>query len=163
MKFMAEAKGLSLATYVAPELPAMLLGDEKRLKQILTNLISNAIKFTETGGVEARLECAGAEHWIMRVSDTGPGIPTEAQTRIFESFWQVDNSLTRKQQGYGLGLSIVKQLTELMGGRIVLDSQAGRGSTFDIVLPLKAQIEDETRVSGQLKDEPELDTRRESL
>jgi len=163
MKLMAEAKGLSFTIYVAPELPAVLLGDQKRLKQILTNLISNAIKFTETGRVEAHLDCAGTEHWAMKVSDTGPGIPLEAQTHIFESFWQVDNPLTRKQHGYGLGLSIVKQLTELMGGRITLESEAGRGSTFSIVLPLKAKPEGETPVPGRLKDELEPDNRQESL
>lgn len=143
MQLAARAKGLSFTVEVAPDLPSILLGDPTRLKQILTNLVNNALKFTETGGVLVRLECAGADQWALEVTDTGPGIPEEAQAHIYESFWQVDNSVTRQHKGYGLGLSIVNELTRLMGGEIVLESDMGRGSTFIVALPLKVPIKDQ--------------------
>ncbi len=140
----AQAKGLALTTEVDPELPAVLLGDEKRLHQVLTNLAGNAIKFTETGGVTVRIRPAGANQWQMQVIDTGPGIPPEAQAKIFDSFWQANRSLTQKQKGYGLGLSIVKQLTELLGGEILVESEPGRGSSFTVLLPLEMPTDEPT-------------------
>lgn len=140
LKALAEAKGLNLITDVAAELPATLSGDQKRLRQILTNLANNAIKFTETGSVTVRIQPSGSTHWAMQVIDTGPGISPEVQARVFDSFWQVDSSLTGKQKGYGLGLSIVKQLTKLMGGQITLDSAIGQGSTFTVVFPLEPAV-----------------------
>lgn len=136
MAVLAHTKGLALLTSIAPDLPPRLAGDEARLRQMLINLIGNAIKFTATGTIQARLYCPDAEHWAMEVSDTGPGIPAEAQQFIFEPFRQVDGSITRLHGGAGLGLSIVKHLTDLMGGKIILESQIGQGSTFTIVLPL---------------------------
>ncbi len=139
---LAKTRGLRFTTEVAPDLPAALPGDQRRVRQILTNLVNNAIKFTEKGSVAVHIKLADQQHWVMQVTDTGPGISTEAQARIFESFWQADGSSTRKQRGHGLGLSIVKQLTELMGGEVTLDSTLGRGSTFKVVLPLEAPTGD---------------------
>lgn len=136
LKPAAQAKGLDFSLSVSPELPVDLFGDQKRIRQILTNLIGNAIKFTTTGSVEAQLQRSGAQHWLMHVSDTGPGMPPEVQAKIFEAFWQADGSPTRQHKGYGLGLSIVKQLTDLMGGEINVYSEVNQGSTFCVVLPL---------------------------
>ncbi len=119
-------------------MPSILSGDQQRLQQILVNLVSNAIKFTEEGAVQVCLYCPDPQHWAMEVSDTGSGIPPEAQAYIFEPFRQVDNSMTRENTGTGLGLSIVKQLATLMGGEITLESEIGRGSTFTVQLPLKS-------------------------
>ena len=135
MQVLAANKGLSLTLTIAPEMPAILSGDMKRLQQILVNLISNAIKFTDSGSVEAHIYCASSTYWAIKVSDTGPGIPDEAQTYIFEPFRQVDGSLTRKFGGTGLGLSIVNQLITQMGGQITLQSELEQGSIFTVLLP----------------------------
>jgi PAS domain S-box-containing protein len=129
-------KGLSFHASAASQVPPVLLGDETRLRQILVNLIGNALKFTATGGVQVYFYCPDRDHWALEVADTGCGIPAEAQPYIFEPFRQVDGSMTRKHRGTGLGLSIVKALTELMGGIITLQSEVDRGSTFTITLPL---------------------------
>lgn len=134
---LAHTKGLSLQTEIAPDLPLSLSGDEQRLQQILVNLIGNAIKFTKRGVVHVRLARAPAGQWTMQVTDTGAGIPPEAQLYIFEPFRQVDNSITRVSRGSGLGLSITKQLVELMGGHITLESQENIGSVFTVILPLQ--------------------------
>lgn len=132
-------KGLALNTSVDPGLPERLYGDAERLTQILFNLVGNAIKFTSTGSVDIRLRCMSATQWSMEVSDTGIGIAPEHQGRIFESFWQVDGTSSRlATTGVGLGLSIVKQLTTMMGGYIELKSEANKGSVFTIVLPIEA-------------------------
>jgi PAS domain S-box-containing protein len=141
MGVLARAKGLSLTSDIAADVPPALWGDSARLQQILVNLVSNAIKFTPTGAVRMRLYCPDADHWAMQVSDTGSGIPVEAQTYIFEPFRQVDGSVTRAHAGTGLGLSIVKQLTTVMGGEITLKSEIGQGSTFTVSLPLQATPE----------------------
>jgi signal transduction histidine kinase len=125
-----------LTINIASEVPVILSGDEGRLQQILVNLVSNAIKFTQAGAVQVHIYCPDAAHWAMQVTDTGPGIPGEAHEYIFEPFRQVDGSVTRHYIGTGLGLSIVKQLTTLMAGRITLESQVGQGSTFTVLLPL---------------------------
>jgi PAS domain S-box-containing protein len=134
-------KGLAFHTTIAPDLPPALLGDEARLRQMLVNLIGNAIKFTTAGGVQVRFTCPDREHWAMEVADTGCGIPPEAFPYIFEPFRQVDGSMTREHRGTGLGLSIVKALTELMGGIITLQSEVDHGSTFTITLPLTIAAE----------------------
>lgn len=136
MGILAQNKGLTFTTIIAPDLPTTLIGDEARLRQTLINLIGNAIKFTQCGTVQVRLYRQDDKHWAMEVVDTGPGIAIEAQQHIFEPFHQVDGSITREHGGTGLGLSIVKQLTDLMGGHITLKSAVGQGSTFAIVLPL---------------------------
>jgi signal transduction histidine kinase len=139
LEIMAERKGLKFTTSIDPKLPQELYGDERRLRQILVNLIGNAIKFTKEGRVHASLRCPDSTHWIMQVTETGIGIPEEAHSSIFEPFKQADNAITRENRGIGLGLSITKQLVELMGGRIVLESQVGAGSTFTVLLPLVKQ------------------------
>ncbi len=132
----AQAKSLDFSLSVVPELPVNLFGDQKRIRQILTNLIGNAIKFTAAGSVTAQLQRPDPQHWSIQVTDTGPGMSPEVQARIFEAFWQADSSPTRQHKGHGLGLSIVKQLTDLMGGEISVQSEVSRGSTFCVVLPL---------------------------
>ncbi len=136
MQVLARAKGLNLTSEIAPDMPDVVLGDPARVQQILVNVVSNAIKFTKMGSVRVYIYRPVATHWAMQVSDTGPGIPLEAQAYIFEPFRQVDGSMTREHGGAGLGLSIVKQLTNLMGGQISLKSEVGQGSTFTVVLPL---------------------------
>lgn len=136
MDVLAQAEGLELTSHVADDLPAILFGDRQRLYQILVNLMGNAIKFTDDGTVRVRAYRSDVDHWVLEVSDTGRGISPEAQSYIFEPFQSVDESPTREYAGAGLGLSIVKQLTDVMGGEITLESKLGRGSTFTIVLPM---------------------------
>ena len=136
MRLLACAKGLTLTTSIAAEVPSILSGDPHRLQQILVNLVSNAIKFTKTGAVTVQFYCPSPAQWALQVSDTGPGIAEEARSYIFEPFRQVDGSMTRAHGGTGLGLSIVKQLTILMGGQITLQSEVGRGSTFTVLFPV---------------------------
>ena len=130
----AQQKNLLLTCQISPEAPDMLVGDPARLRQILLNLIGNAIKFTETGGITIRVEPEPvAEPEVVlhfAVADTGIGIPSEKHSVIFEAFRQADGSTTRKYGGTGLGLGISSKLVELMGGRIWMESQVGRGSTF---------------------------------
>ncbi len=135
VRVLVEAKGLYLATRIEEGVPEVAEGDVKRLHQILVNLVTNALKFTERGGVTVRIYAPDLEHWAMDVSDTGPGIPAEFLTDIFEPFRQVDNSATREHKGFGLGLAIVKQLAELMGGKVSVNSSLGKGSTFTVWLP----------------------------
>jgi PAS domain S-box-containing protein len=132
----AADKGLSLTSSIDPELPQSLNGDLARLQQILVNLTNNAIKFTDTGSVQIRLKPLNPKHWIMEVLDTGHGIAENEIPKIFETFQQVGSGATREHGGFGLGLSIVKQLAELMGGKVTVKSQEGVGSTFTITLPL---------------------------
>jgi two-component system, sensor histidine kinase and response regulator len=149
----AHRKGLELVCHVLPEVPDALVGDAGRLRQVLLNLIGNAIKFTEHGEVVLRVEVASSEvngqkseiggqtsdlcrptsDWVgvrFAVSDTGIGIPPENQEKIFRAFEQEDTSTTRKYGGTGLGLTIAARLVALMGGKITVDSAPGRGSTF---------------------------------
>jgi two-component system, sensor histidine kinase and response regulator len=130
----AEAKGLELIFDIAPDVPDAIVGDPLRLRQIITNLVGNAIKFTEQGHVllEVREDRHGATGTVLHfsVSDTGVGIPREKQPLIFEPFSQADGSTTRRYGGTGLGLAISSSLVTLMGGRMWLDSDPGEGSTF---------------------------------
>jgi signal transduction histidine kinase len=137
-KVVAQSKGLKLISEVAPDiLPVTLSGDLYWLRQIVVNLVSNAVKFTDQGTVKIRAYRADENYWAIQVSDTGRGIPAEAQSYIFDSFRQVDETVTSEYQtGSGLGLSIVKQLTTLMGGKVTLTSEVGQGSTFTVLLPL---------------------------
>ena len=138
-------KGLELAIHVKDEVPGCVRGDPGRLRQVLVNLSSNAVKFTEHGEVviRAELEERDREAAVVRfsVSDTGIGIPKEKQRVIFETFRQADGTTSRKYGGTGLGLAISKQLVELMGGRIWLESQPDKGSTFYFTLPFECQPE----------------------
>jgi len=139
----AQRKGLELACLIHPDVPAYLSGDPIRLRQILTNLISNAIKFTEKGevivDVTSEEQNEGSVLLRFDIKDSGIGIPVEAQSRIFEQFSQADGSMTRKHGGTGLGLTIVKQLVEMMGGKVGVDSRLGHGSTFWFTVKLQKQ------------------------
>jgi signal transduction histidine kinase len=136
-KSKAEARHLQFIVEVDPRLPGLMMGDERRVRQIMSNLISNAIKFTEQGAVRVRLAPSGEKHWLIEVTDSGPGIPPEFQNRIFDPFWQMDGSIKRKKDGYGLGLSIVKQMTDMLGGEVSLQTTSGEGSTFHVIFPLR--------------------------
>ena len=128
----AHVKGLELALLVDPAVPKRVRGDDGRLRQVLVNLVSNAVKFTASGEVVVRVSTPTTDTRLVRfeVVDTGPGVAPEAQEMIFESFSQADASTTRRFGGTGLGLTISKQLVGLMGGEIGLISEAGQGSTF---------------------------------
>jgi signal transduction histidine kinase/HAMP domain-containing protein len=132
---LARAKNLRLASYVAPGLP-IGHGDARRLAQVLLNLLGNAIKFTDEGGVEIRAAQIG-ERFDISIVDTGPGITAADQAKIFDEFQQVDNTSTRKKGGSGLGLSISRKIVELHGGRIIVESEVGEGSTFRISIPVR--------------------------
>jgi PAS domain S-box-containing protein len=136
MVVLAKNKGLDFSTELLPPLPDPIYGDEQRLQQILINLTGNAIKFTKTGQVRLRFFQTDPSHWSLQVTDTGAGIPKEAEQFIFEPFRQVDNAITRENRGTGLGLAIAKQLVELMDGHIQLESEVGQGSTFTVTLPM---------------------------
>ena len=112
-------------------------GDARRLTQVLLNLVGNAIKFTDQGSVEVRARQAG-ERFELSVVDSGFGIAPEDQAKIFEEFQQVDNTSTRKKGGTGLGLSISRRIVELHGGRITVESEVGKGSTFKVTVPIHA-------------------------
>ena len=133
---MALQKGLSMRAETGSNLPATLLGDRARIEQILSNLVVNAIKFTNTGGIRILIDRESDTHWFFQVKDTGIGIAREDMSQIFEPFHQVDESVGHKLGGVGLGLSIVQQLVASMHGAISVDSKPGQGSTFKVVLPL---------------------------
>ena len=134
---MADDKGLRLEVEA---IPCRVIADHKRLRQVLINLLGNAIKFTEEGRVEIRTELNHERDEVaVSVSDTGPGIPEDRCSDIFGRFKQVDGSSTRNAEGTGLGLAITKNLVELHGGRIRLDSTVGEGSTFTFTIPLAKQ------------------------
>ena len=138
MKIHAETKGIGFKLNIPGNLPAALGGDATRLKQILTNLVSNAIKFTDCGGVELSVRRMAANATKVAlcfiVSDTGIGISPEARARLFIPFSQADVSITRRYGGTGLGLSIVKHLAQLLGGEVVVTSTVGVGSQFTVML-----------------------------
>jgi signal transduction histidine kinase len=144
----ASAKGLSVALRYPTDAPKRLVGDAVRIRQVMTNLVGNAIKFTERGGVEVSVECrestaTGAELYV-EVKDTGIGIASDKLDLIFEKFTQADGSMSRRYGGTGLGLTIAKQLVEVMGGSIGVESRLGAGSTFWIKLPLPIDSASET-------------------
>ena len=153
----ARAKGLTLELALDPTLPARAIGDEQRLRQILANLVDNAIKFTARGGIQVRVDLAsrGPHAATLRatVRDTGVGIPLECQATIFTAFDQGEGAAPRQPGGTGLGLAICRQLATLMGGRITVDSRPGSGSTFQVELEVEvAEEEAETEGEGR---EPE--------
>jgi PAS domain S-box-containing protein len=143
MDVLARNKGLGLISEVDADVPGTVSGDQHRVSQVVVNLIGNAIKFTEKGTVSVRTYCLDQDRWAVDVSDTGIGIAEEAREYIFEPFRQVDESPTRRHGGAGLGLSIVKQLVEMMGGEIGLESEVGKGSTFTIILPTTPPVPEE--------------------
>jgi len=136
----AEAKGLSLRASVDPALEYRVRGDPHHLRQVLLNLVSNALKFTHQGGVTiAGKRNAREKMMVLSVADTGIGIAPADQDRIFEDFRQLDNSPTRAYGGTGLGLSICRRLAQMLDGRISVQSQVGKGSTFTLTLPTKGR------------------------
>jgi PAS domain S-box-containing protein len=162
----AQRKELELCLDVPRHVPAHLIGDPLRLRQVVTNLVSNAIKFTERGEVVVRVavESCEADTVVLRfsVADTGIGISPEDQRVIFDPFRQADPSMARRYGGTGLGLAIVSRLVRLMGGRLDVDSEIGRGSTFCFTIPLRLPSEFaepaplEIAFLGQLRDLPVL-------
>ncbi len=166
----AQQKGLQLLGLVYDDVPEALSGDPLRIRQVLTNLVSNAVKFTDAGEVIVRVmvEQQAPGHTLLRVlvTDTGIGLSEEAQHRLFRAFHQADASHQREFGGTGLGLTISRQLVEQMGGEISVDSTPGEGSTFAFTLPLTCQAETERPPELHLDDtlivldEPHLPTRR---
>jgi len=136
----AEAKHLALRLSVDDDVRTLLRGDPVRIRQVLTNLVSNGLKFTERGGVSVRVsrrsETATHQEIVFAVRDTGIGIAADAAARLFQPFSQAESSTTRRYGGTGLGLTICKKLVELMGGKIGVRSEAGKGSVFWFSLPL---------------------------
>ncbi len=148
---MAERNGLGLATHIDPDVPAVVISDRARLQQILRNLVTNALKFTEQGSVDihvsrqAPADPASDERLLICVTDTGIGIAEDQHERIFQAFQQIDGSISRQYGGTGLGLAIARQLAEVLGGGISLRSAPGQGSSFTVALPLKLAAAPEIR------------------
>ena len=144
-------KGLELIFDIDRNVPVMAYGDPVRLRQIITNITGNAIKFTESGEIYLHAAMVtgelGQSLLKILIRDTGVGIAKEVQAKVFESFGQADGSTTRKHGGTGLGLSIVTQLTKLMGGSVSLDSELGIGSTFTFTVELVADSHAEPRTT----------------
>lgn len=137
----ASEKGIELLVDIAPDVPDVLMVDGARLRQILTNLLGNALKFTHHGEVILVVEPGDSEsHWRFRVRDSGIGIPADKQKAIFEAFSQADNSTTRRYGGTGLGLTISARLVAAMGGELTVTSEPGKGSEFSFFLPLATQF-----------------------
>ncbi len=131
----AQTKGLGLTLSVEEGVPASVVMDVQRVRQILNNLLNNAIKFTDNGRIDMVVRVAGSK-LAFDVSDTGRGIPRECQDQIFEKFRQLDQFVTREHEGTGLGLALARELAHLLGGDITVDSRLGEGSTFTLYLPL---------------------------
>lgn len=144
---LASRKGLEIKYHYAPTTPAHVIGDMARIRQIVTNLVGNSIKFTESGYVQldvsSRVNENGETDIRFRIDDTGIGISAANKDKIFDKFTQADESTTRKFGGTGLGLTICKRLTEMMGGRIGVESYEGRGSSFWFTLPLQHATEEQ--------------------
>lgn len=147
----ANQKGLILASHIAPQTPFLLHGDARHLRQVMINLLGNAIKFTEYGRVDVYVRPIGQanpQRVRIEVVDTGIGIPEDAQGRIFERFSQADTSVTRRYGGTGLGTTIAKQLVEMMGGQMGLHSREGEGTTFWLEIPFALQSASAHRPAG---------------
>jgi two-component system sensor histidine kinase/response regulator len=135
-------RGLAISAQWSPGTPGQLVGDEGRLRQILLNILSNAVKFTHAGGITIEVDgeevAGGLARLRIRIRDTGIGIPPEMLGRVFEQFTQADGSTSRRYGGTGLGLTIASQLAAMMGGRLGVESRVGAGSTFwlEVTLPL---------------------------
>jgi signal transduction histidine kinase len=145
MAIAAQTKGLNLTYFVAPGLAAKFIGDPNRLRQVLLNLIGNAIKFTSRGEVAVVADATPGDEsgeWMVRFSvrDTGIGIPIEKQAKLFRPFEQADSSTTRQYGGTGLGLAISSRIVEIMGGRIWIESTPAEGSTFHFSVPLRPEL-----------------------
>jgi signal transduction histidine kinase len=135
LRSLAQDKDIYLRVEIDDKLAEFIQADSDKIQQILVNLISNAVKFTDEGGVTVRVSAPDDHSWQLRVEDTGIGMPPDAADYIFDPFQQVDGSSTRKYRGTGLGLAIVKRLIEQMGGSIEVETELGQGSAFNIILP----------------------------
>ena len=133
---LAIQKGLEYRVTLDDRIPEVLVADWGRVKQIILNLISNAIKFTEKGRIDVAVRRDGEERWVITVEDTGIGIPPQALEYVFDEFRQVDGSSSREHGGTGLGLAIVRKLAMMMDGEVQVESTVGVGSTFTVMLPL---------------------------
>ncbi len=155
----AQRKGLELTANILPDVPDALIGDPDRLRQIILNLVDNAIKFTEKGDiivhVQSELDLPDQATLHFTITDTGIGIPDDKRHVIFEAFAQADSSMTRRYGGTGLGLAITSQLIELMGGDIWLESSPGKGSAFHVLLPFTL-AEDASSILTNQSRAPEL-------
>jgi signal transduction histidine kinase/CheY-like chemotaxis protein len=150
----AAEKGLAFELAIAPDVPRWVGGDPLRVRQILLNLASNALKFTAEGGISIRAFLQSADGRVaISVADTGAGIEPEVQGALFKGFSQADATIARRFGGTGLGLSISRQLAELMGGQVELESQPGRGSTFTLVLPLRPMLPPEQGLATPVEGE----------
>ena len=137
----AQSKGLEMRVEISPDMPETLFGDYKWLKHIFSNLVSNAVKFTDSGSVDILIAPVDDSRWRFSVKDTGEGIPPEEQENIFQPFQQGRN---KRMKGSGLGLAIVQEIAEQMGGTVTLESEIGKGSTFTITLPYTMKKSGET-------------------
>lgn len=164
MSFKAKNKGLTLSISIADDVPNKFIGDPHRLRQVLTNLINNAIKFTEKGQVSLTIKTSDQKQNIVTllfsVKDTGIGIPKEKLDTIFERFTQADSSITRRYGGTGLGLSISKKLIEMMGGKIWIESQQNEGTIFYFTVQMQIQPDNTAEIK---KEEAKLDDKPLSL
>jgi signal transduction histidine kinase len=134
LRSLADGKPLTLESRLSLSDP-VVTGDEHRLRQVLTNLVSNAIKFTDHGQVNITLSETAPDQITLTVADTGIGIAAEQLPHIFEAFHQIDQTIRRQRPGTGLGLAIVQSLVTIMGGTIAVESQVGQGTTFTVTLP----------------------------
>ena len=157
---MAEGKGLDVHLEIADDLPDTVMGDPVRVRQILTNFVTNAIKFTERGSVRVEATTEGSGAIRFAVTDTGEGVDSATQQRLFQPFSQGDSSTTRRYGGTGLGLSICRELARLMGGEVGMHSRTGHGSTFWAVLPLRPAASGATLLSTEANDLERLRAKR---
>ena len=160
---LAREKQVALKIDVAPEL-SQARGDERRVTQVLLNLVGNAIKFTDIGEVSIKGSSANGS-FIVAVHDTGPGISEADQAKLFQEFQQADNSITRKNGGTGLGLAISKRIIEMHGGKIWIESVVGQGSTFFFTLPVSVeeQANGSPRHDVLTQPRPQADMRRAAI
>jgi CheY-like chemotaxis protein len=152
VKFRADEKNQTLTLNIDKDIPKILIGDDQRLAQVITNLVGNAVKFTqENGSVQVDTRFLGEENGVclvqIKVTDTGIGISPEQQIKLFQSFQQAENSTSRKFGGTGLGLAISKNIIEMMGGRIGVESELGKGSVFTFTVRMKRGTPAETGVN----------------
>ena len=152
----AYENGLEIGAFLHPGAPPRIIADEPRLRQILINLVGNALKFTESGGVAIEAAMSGADRIRIDVMDTGVGVPEDAQARIFDEYSQADLRAARRHDGAGLGLAIVKRLIGAMGGEIFIESAPGSGSVFSVEFPIKAPDAEPSATSAGDAAAPDL-------
>jgi len=153
---MAKQKGIDFSVLLSDNVPEKIATDQKKLEQVIKNLVSNALKFTEKGKVTVDIQPDVGNNLIIEVVDTGVGIPPDKQALIFEAFQQAEGGTARKYGGTGLGLSISRELARLLGGKITLKSELGKGSTFTLVIPVEKQNETETESKASESKEQDV-------